>query len=382
MGARRAPVMLFGGVLFLLVVPCVQAQTAAPATAPPPYVLHYRAYRAAYEAGDVSTALAEAQAALQAHVESRPPDAVRATLAVNVAAALLDAGLGEAAARAVAEAAALPEQTARVDPSLLALLQAHAALLVDPEAGLALALGAAAAAPTDDPILSSRALRLAQTAARLALGVDRFPEAAEGWRLVARLAEMGDFPPDFLRGRALTGLGIALLMQGEERPALETLGQALRALAAFAGETETSEATLGQVAYAEALAWRSAVSALIESNDWRGPEGSDAPDPAPLAGRALPCPLMIHARPPPAFPTDAMMRFSVGAVVVRLSLDEGGAVTQIGALAFAPDNSFAEAVDAVAPLWRVERAPDAPSGCRMARSGDLREVRFVFSDRD
>ena len=382
MRARLAAVNLLGVLLFLFVAPGVQAQTDGPVSAPPSYLVHYRAYRAAYEAGDLSTAVAEAQAALRAHVESRPPDGVRATLSVNVAAALLDAGLGEEAAQAVAEAAALPDQTARVDPALLALFQAHAALLVDPEAGLGLALEAAAAAPADDPILSVRALRLAQTAARLALGVDRFPEAAEGWRLVARLAERGDFPPDFLRGRALTGLGIALLMQGEERAALETLGQALRALAAFAGETETSEATLGQVAYAEALAWRSAVSALIDSHDWRRPDGSDAPEPAPLAGRAPRCPLMIDAQPLPEFPRGALDRFSVGAVVLRLSLDEGGAVTQIGALAFAPDDSFAEAVDAVAPLWRVERGPNAPAGCRMARWGELRELRFVFRDRD
>jgi hypothetical protein len=218
-------------------------------------------------------------------------------------------------------------------------------------------------------------LRLALSVAQSAMAAQDFPTAARGWAAVARFSGAAADPTELMRGRALTGQGVALLYAEREAEALAVLTEAMNALAPLAGETGDTAFSVGERAYAEAMAWRGAVRAvLISDRADIGAITEPQVQPPQLAGAPPLCPVRIEAEPPPETPTGRGGRMSVGAVVVGLSLDDTGRVVRTEIAAFAPDPALAEAVARVLPRWRFTRSPNAQEGCRMQRTRELRVI--------
>jgi hypothetical protein len=142
---------------------------------------------------------------------------------------------------------------------------------------------------------------------------------------------------------------------------------------------DASEGTLttGQLAYAQAMAWQSALLAKIES------DGGAPPQP-PTFGRDLPafdgaalCSVRTIRGAQVEYPPEALDRYGVGAVVLHMGLDPAGAVTSRTIAASIPPGVLADAVEKIAAEWLVEQDPSSPAGCRMPSSTYV-NVRFLL----
>ena len=354
-----------------------QTQAVAQDTPTPLEVVEerYQAAVSAYEGGDLTSAEAAARAALAAYEQVGPADSARAVLLINLAIVLVESGRGVEAGEPLAALAAVPSDSVARDAQVESLLAAHASFLRDPMGTHLAALAAAqAVAPGEGPA-SRRALRLAQDVALWSMGQRRYRVAEAAWRVMAAQSGASDLPAGLARGRALTGAGAALMLANASPEAYDALVDALDQLASFAGETDLSSLTIGQAAYAEALAWRAAARAQLGD---RSVLREQAQIPAELSGAPARCPVRLRAEPLPEFPSRAVRSATPGAAVLRFSLNAQGSLTGTEVVSFVPDASFAAAVAAVAPRWRVERIGAPSEACRMERAGDLVTVVFRF----
>jgi hypothetical protein len=336
---------------------------------------HYDAFAAAYAAGDMAAAETAVRASLEAHAAAELGDDSRAVLLINLTIVLIEQGEGVAAQAALSQLLGLESTAYTAYAPLISMLEATADFQADPAAGARDALPVLEAAALNDVTVTRYGLRLALASAQTAMTAQDFPTAARAWAAAARFSSVAAEPTELMRGRALTGQGVALLFSDREAEALSVLTQAMDALAPLAGETATATPAVGERAYAEAMAWRGAARAVLISE---GADFSGQAEPSVLPP-ALPnapplCPVRIEADPPPETPMLRGGRMSVGAVVIGLSLDEQGRVSRTEVAAFAPDPALAQAVQRVLPRWRFTRSPNAPEGCRMQRTRELRVV--------
>ena len=188
--------------------------------------------------------------------------------------------------------------------------------------------------------------------------------------------------PTFARARALTAEGAAIFLAEQRshrarsrrgKAAVLTTADAKAASDAFAiaqrlllpaafAENSSAQPSAGQLAYAEALAWHSALLAKIESN-------GDKPPAAPAFGSDVPpfdnsasCKMNVRRDGAQiVYAPEALSRYGVGAVVLHIGLDASGAVTGRTIAAAIPPGVLADAVAAVADEWRVERDPSSPA---------------------
>jgi hypothetical protein len=365
-------------------------QGSAPAD---PVVVHFREYRAALDRDDVpaaEAAAAEALAASEAASGRRT-----AVLALNLANLRLELGAPYDAlppAR-TAHALAVGSADSGVDPSAAALTLGRAELAAGDGAGSARLLEAFTAAE------GNAALETEVYLAAVALGVASldakdYPAARRAWATAGRLARTTD-EPTLARARALTGEGAAIFLASADRALPQPAGrelsnsdaraasdafaiaQRLLMPAAFAA-TEGGALTAGQIGFAQAMAWQSALFARIQSAGAvlppLPPLGADVP---PFDQSAL-CKLRtVTTGAEIEYPPEALSRYGVGAVVVHIGLDSSGAAASRRIAAAIPPGVLADAVQKVVGQWTVEKDPTSAPNCSMPPSTYV-NVRFVL----
>jgi len=331
---------------------------------------HYRAYLAALERGDYAGADREGAAALAAS-EARDGDGgTTAVLALNLAELRLDAGNGAAALAPATRAATIAQarSDSRVDPLAARLVLGRAELAAGTpgaQTRLRAALDEALARTgyDDRGFLAARDLAIAIRPSSAQAGL-------EAWEFAGRFTQNN---PSW-RAEAYIGQGEALieltnLTRYRTTDTRMTPRSDTRAYAAFTEASnllqrylQQSDHTPGvimpaQAYYARTLAYLAVLRALQvtverESERTRGWLIDRTP------GDGLPpCQYDLTIQPRPSYPREALARWGVGGVTVRVMTDEAGAVIEAAALASVGGASFSEAVNAVAPRWPVELEP-------------------------
>jgi TonB family protein len=371
----------------ILVAPAAAQQSANPVTQ------HYRAYRAALERGDLAMADTEATAALEAAQLDPHSTGTVAALAMNVALVRLSEGHRDQALA--------PAQLAA---SLAGNAQSH----VDPLA-VDIALKRAALQPGNQ---SEAQLLAALTAGRAHGGLDEYVydgasdlggwayqqhhlrTTADAWRLASQ-SSAGDSDAAVLsRARALLGLGVVLFQMdqastpghvamfdsqvsttnSEYRPnidSIENLAEAARISRPLAARASASGAmTQAQQVFSRATVFF--LAAQSRAATYHVPDSvlEDRPFDHFLAiavgANTSRCTVRIAPDATPEYPTHADYDGHVGAVMVRVVVDDAGHASDARLVASVGGEEFTQAVERVLPRWRVVRLPDAPANCGMA----------------
>ena len=368
-------------------------QNAAP---PDPVIVHFREYRAALERNDLPTAETAAAAALAASQAANGPRT--AVLALNLANLRLELG-GDHDALTPARTAhglATASASSGVDPAAAALTLGRAEIAGGEAAGSArlletlAAVGPNSALETDAYSAAVELGALGDPRERLRRGAasmgNRRTALAHhaGPRVSARSCSDGRRRIDLPREQRSLAAGAAGAAKCPRRADAKTasdafaIAQRLLMPAAYANTPSGAGLTVGQVAYAEAMAWQSALFAKLQSRGIDLPEdptfGADVP---PFDADAQCKMRSIREGGELSYPPDVLSRFGVGSVVVHFGLDSAGAVTSHAVAAAIPAGALAKAVEDVADEWRIERDPSSARGCRIPPSAYV-NVRFVL----
>jgi hypothetical protein len=136
--------------------------------------------------------------------------------------------------------------------------------------------------------------------------------------------------------------------------------------------------TNAQLAYAQAMAWQTALVAKVES------DGAEPPHPTVFGGEmpafdtdALCKIRTVRDGAALAYPPEALDRYGVGAVVLHIGLEADGAAASRTIAAAIPPGVLADTVERASADWRVEKDPSSSSGCRMPSSAYV-NVRFTL----
>ena len=373
------------------------AAGAPPAAAPSPVMQHYRAYRAALEQGNLAVAETEAASALAASSELNGDGPPTAGLAVNLAGLRLirkeHAAAVEPARRALAIAQAQGDASG-VDVHVPQLLLGRAELPGGDAAAmerLMQAVREAQGVPGMDDEAYPAAVELAVAAHDAGL----YPLAREAWVASARFAKGSRVNADYARARARLGeasarvVPIAKVTAGPGRAPLREF-EAIDALLAEAMDLVHDQAvksevggelTLAQTVYGEATALKSALGAKLKS-DQRGswketpPKEQEAEIGVTDNSRPL-CERKVVAKPLPAYPPARVVAGGVGSVVLKVQVDDAGALSRVQVAGAAGGQDFADSVVAAARRWRVKNEDGAVPGCRMAGEFFM-AVTFVY----
>ena len=374
------------------------AQSSDPANLQPnPVLAHYRAYRAAVEAGNLTVAESEAAAALAASVSRDGEGGRTAVLALNLARVRLEVGRADAALAPARQAFSVASQRGEisgVDPLLARLVLGRAELGgADPASGAASLL----------PALNEAAARVELEAdiydAATSLGVwafraRQYEMSREAWSIAAQRSGGAQIDHGFARAQALTAMAASIVMdnarpnrsrtasynRAAHQPAEDALAEAIALLAPMAAiGIESGEMTIAQSEYAQARAWRTAMYSRLtrrsapeaaETSASAG-EGSGEPLDITSISAAAPrnvCPMHVVERPSISYPREALEHDGVGAVVVRLVVSDSGSIQDVRIAAAVPQSGgFREAISTRVSAWRVERRAGASTDCRMAQ---------------
>ncbi|MBC7769696.1 MAG: hypothetical protein H7124_13025, partial [Phycisphaerales bacterium] len=236
------------------------------------------------------------------------------------------------------------------------------------------ALGAAA----ERPDLIGEAYPAAVALGAWSFTDQRYGDAVEAWAIAERTAEGANGDTAFARAYANIGIAASLIMDSAgARMRPREVERAATALAAAVSVYERhvstgSAETLTPVqnAYAQALAWRAALSAKLRSDDMNVPpeiasnavwEIGEPVDQRPA------CHLELAEHPRIRYPERMQNQSGVGSVIVHLRTDDVGVVTTRRVVA-AVGASFARSVDDLESDWRMRRRESSPPGCRLATS--------------
>lgn len=359
-----------------------------PQTPANPVAQHYRAYRAAIERGDLQTAEVEASAALEASNARDGDGGSTGVLAINLAQARLNlkrpADAYEPARRALTIAS---RGNSNVDP-LLARLVLGRAELTEPrwrqwQGGIQQAIEEARKRAD----LNAETYNAAADLGHWLFQQEQYAGALFAWEVAMEKADLAGAGNELARAESRMGHAAALFVEAmaatndaRSRPkgtrinldADQAFNQADRELVEAQNivgpfalvAAEGGGVTLGQRIFASALAWRMLVASYAESRGLRNLPDRN-PDFQRLPTDARPsCPVRVIAEPRPQFPPGAQSAFSVGAAVVRFSVDENGQVSDRRVAATIPDRWFRQSIERVAPQWRLERRADAAPNCR------------------
>ena len=354
-----------------------------------PVVTHFREYRAALERNDLAAADAAATAAWEASEASQGSRS--AVLALNLASLRLGMGDPARALEPAARAYELASSSADsgVDPLHASLILGRAQLggknRSSPERLLE-AIGAAEAA--GQPLIE--AYDAAVALGEWALQDRRFSVAEPAWAAAVRLVEHSGGDVSINRGRARLLEGVAIFLGGVDRKhtgteatpeahaAFHAFSDALRTFEPYAFPDQSGEVlTVGQDAYAQALAWRGALQAKLRSQEQAL---SPSPELAALLADELDpryCRLSSPAEPRPEYPRDVLTEGGVGAVVAHLSLDTEGNISKRHIAAAVPPGPLGDAVAAVYEQWRFEQHPSSAPDCSL-RSSNYFLLQFVL----
>jgi len=370
---------------------------AQAAPSPSPVMMHYRAYRAAMEAGDVATAETEAAAALEASVARDGEGGRTGVLALNLAQVRLQQGrIAEANAPALqAQRIAAARADSGVDPLLARLVVGRSALTRGAGRTAGADLSAALEEARARADLTDEAYFAAADLGRFYANENLFVSSAESWAIAAALADPNQPERRVAYAEARLGEGIAryseiVRMQDSRRnrPTDTTIGlptdRYAEADAAFA-EAERILAPLAYVdgggmnltpaqsMYSLTRSWRNVLYAFLLSTGQQNiVAGQRYAERAiayqiPVQASAPICNFTVNPEPRPNFPTDAQQRVVVGAVDVRMLLTPDGRVEDIRVSGAVPQQWFREEVEAVMNRWTVTRAESSAPNCVFPR---------------
>ena len=366
-------------------------QNAAPVD---PVVANFREYRAALERNDLpaaETAAAAALAASEAAHGSRT-----AVLALNLATLRLELGddYDALTPARTAHELATSATSSGVDARLAALALGRAELAANERGGSRRLVDAIAVAETD-AALAGDVYSAAVALGQWALDAQDYATAQNAWATAGKLAATTD-DPTFARAYALIGEGAAIFLRNA-RPQEQQTGtrmtristpdaqaasdafasaQGLLMPAAYAETPPGATLTAGQAAFAQAMAWQGALMARIESLDEALPVPSMLS--VPTYDRSRQCNMRaFNSGPDIQYPTEALFRYGVGAVVSHFALDADGTVRSRTIAASIPPGSLGEAVAATLDQWRVEKDSRSAANCTIPPSHYVM-VRFVL----
>ena len=387
---------LFNRALLALAFVLVFPAAAHGQPQPNAIVAHFRAYQAALDQGDLVTAEREAASALEASVARDGDGANTGVLAINLAQVRLRLSRRDAAYEPALRAHAIASAgQSNLDPLLAQMILGRAELTQERWREGQNRLAPAIEQARTRPDLDAETYNAAADLGRWMFSEGLYEGALDAWEVAKQKADATPGNNDYARAEARMGHAAALFSRAivrtigaQARPTDTRLGG--NADAAFdTADAELLEAqnilgtvaytpspdggfTLGQRMYANVLAWRTLLRAFTESRGLRtlaqrAPDFELPPnaDPRPL------CPVNVVGEPMPRFPPGASSTFSAGAAVIRFQVDASGNVIDSQVAAAIPERWFREAVEAVAPQWRLALADDAPADCR------YNEVEFV-----
>jgi hypothetical protein len=353
-----------------------------------PVLEHYRAYRAALDQGDLTRAQSEASLALDAS-EARDGDTGNtAALALNLATTRLLVGDAQGARGPAQQALTLARAGATgVDVRLATLTLGRAELAAQDRSGAnllrPLMSGADLSGLPDEDLYAA-----ADEFGLWSFKQQDFTDAHTAFDLARVHASGSRFGEAYGAGRAMTWSTAALflrqlqLRQNEigltmARQVWRQFDDAIRTLRPLAeADAAGTEVTISQLAYAEALAWRTVLDAKLSQQDLSLPEWRDA-SAAEHSGDGFTdmqapsspiprCLFTLGRTPLPAYPEQENNAEVVGAVVLRMQTDEVGQVIERAVIAHVGDDAFAHAVEQVVSRWGLTVRQDSPPHCRKA----------------
>jgi hypothetical protein len=373
------------------------APAAAQQASSDPVIVNFREYRAALERNDLPAAEKAAAAALAA---SEATNGRRtAVLALNLATVRLELGSEYDAlepARTAHELATAGADSG-VDPRVATLVLGRAELASDEERDGSRRLIAAIPAAEGDSAIAADVYSAATALAQWALETREYNTAESAWATAERLADTTD-DPTFARARALTGRGVAIFLRSANPQELQTgtrlnrestpeaqaaadafaSAQSLLMPAAYAEAPPGARLTAGQAAYAQAMAWQGALLARQETLNEAAPVALPTLQSIPVYdGRGLCRMRAFNGGPELEYPTEALFRYGVGAVVMHFALEPDGAVRSRTIAASVPPGPLGEAVAATLDNWRIEKASGSATDCR-APPSLYYVIRFVL----
>jgi TonB family protein len=363
--------------------------TIAQASAQTPTAMeHYRAYRAALERGDLAAAENEAEQGLA--IAEANGDPRTAVFALNLATTRITRGDRAGALAPARRALSLAQAGADgVDPTFAEVVVGRAELANSGQAGAdrlsRIILNDAASALAVDEVYPA--------AAELGhwLLLNRQPDlAAEAWSVAGANASGSLFGEAYGRGNARTWEAASIIIDEVGYRSGRHRINAVRAQQAYALLTEAYlalrplsqqeapglELTVAQQAFAQTMAWRSALHAkLVADGQHIPPQPPEAQGDAdgnaelgPVDLTAPRCLVNMISRPAPQYPAAELEDAQLGVVVLRLRLDADGEVLSHQVAARAGSEGFVRPVERVADRWRFERREDSPPNCRMPQS--------------
>jgi hypothetical protein len=373
------------------------APAAAQQASSDPVIANFREYRAALERNDLPAAERAAAAALAA---SEAANGSRtAVLALNLANVRLELGADYDAlepARTAHELATASTDSG-VDARVAALTLGRAELASDEERDGSRRLIGAIPEAERDAAIAADVYSAATALAQWALETREYDTAESAWSTAERLADT-TADPTFARARALTGRGVAIFLRSANPQELRTgtrltrestpdaqaaadafaSAQSLLMPAAYAEIPPGARLTAGQAAYAQAMAWQGALLARQETLNEAAPVALPTLQRIPVYdGRGLCRMRAFNAGPELQYPTEALFRYGVGAVVMHFALEPDGAVRSRTIAASVPPGPLAEAVGATLDDWRLEKASGSAPDCR-APPSFYYVIRFVL----
>jgi hypothetical protein len=300
-------------------------------------------------------------------------------------------------ARRAYELATATSADAGVDPRVATLTLGRAELAANEERDGSRRLIAAIPAAEGDAAIAGDVYDAAVALAQWALEAKEYNDAERAWATAERLADT-TVDPTFARARAITGRGVAIFLRNanprEQQTGTRLLristpeaqaasdafasAQSLLMPAAYAETPPGTRLTAGQLAYAQAMAWQGALLARQETLDEAAPVTLPTMRSIPVYdGRGLCGMRAFNAGPELKYPTEALFRYGVGAVVMHFALEPDGAVRSRSVAASIPPGPLGEAVAASLDNWRIEKASGSPPNCR-APPSLYYVVRFVI----
>jgi hypothetical protein len=350
-------------------------------------VAHFRDYRAAIDRKDFAAAETAATAALEA---SEAANGSRtAVLALNLALLRLSLAQPDRALEPAQRAHELAsnDRDSGVDGLLASLTLGRAELAADLEAGVERVSSAVADAEKRKAFLAE-AYTATVALGEWALANEAYDTARAAWIAAERLAPAGSPDPGLGLGRARLNQGVAIVLAGINRPrnpssrnsltvtasnaaheADAAFSEAQRLLRSYAFPSEAGEAlSIGQVLYAQAMAWQGALRARLRSQDEELREESGMQvDPPQRPGMPVPCSYEtdIDAL---GYPPNAVETLGAGAVVIHTRFDDSGNVLRRDVAAGVPTGLFVDATRRQLPGLRSERAAGSPPDCEASGS--------------
>jgi TonB family protein len=383
------------GIVALLLA--ANAAGAEPAAAPSPTVQHYQAYARALEQGNLPLAETEADSALAASVAQYGDGGRTAVLASNLAGVRLLLGRYSAAVEPARKALAIAESqgdASGVDVHVARLMLGRAEMPGGGAAAMDRLLQAVKAAQ-GVPGIDAEAYPAAVELATAAHDAGRYPLSSEAWVASARFAKGSRINADYARARAKLGEAVARTMPIAKS---QTGGfgsrirefEAIDALLAEAMDLVHDQAmhgeiggelTRAQAVYGEAAALKNGLRAKHKSDQtgrWKETSPKKQANEIGVTEDSPPrCAIQWVTKPVPAYPPARFVADGVGSVLLKILVDEAGAVSRVQVAGAAGGKEFADSVVAAASRWRVEKKDDARPGCRMTGESFL-IVTFVY----